>query len=84
MVVSGFLAGLFVPLSLFPGWLHAVAYLTPFPAVMMTPIDVLTGTATDADAWLRVGEQMLWLTGLLLLGQALTRAGRRKLEVQGG
>lgn len=84
MVVSGFFAGLFVPLSLFPGWLHAIAYATPFPAVMMSPIDVLTGTVTGLDAWRTVAEQALWLGLLLLVGHRLTSAGRHKLEVQGG
>ena len=36
MVVSGFLAGLFVPVPLFPGWLRAVATATPFPSMMST------------------------------------------------
>src|SRR5579862_5158046 len=43
MLASGFLGGLYVPLALFPGWLRAVAEATPFPSIMMYPIDVLSG-----------------------------------------
>jgi ABC-2 type transport system permease protein len=84
MVVSGFLAGLFVPVWLFPGWLQAVAQATPFPSMLMYPVDVLSGRVDASGALLLVGVQAAWLVGVLGLGQFLTRAGRRHLEVQGG
>jgi ABC-2 type transport system permease protein len=84
MIVSGFLAGLFVPISLFPDWLSIAARVTPFPSMLMYPIDVLSGRITGLSACEIVAEQWGWLAVLGLLGAALTRAGRRKLEVQGG
>ena len=84
MVASGFLCGLFVPVALFPGWLRALAACTPFPAFMMYPIDILSGVAGTAGAAGLVLAQLGWLAGLAAAGQLLTRAGRRRLEVQGG
>lgn len=84
MVVSGFLAGLFVPIWLFPGWLQAVAQATPFPSMLMYPVDILSGRADVSGALVLVGIQAAWLAGVLAAGQVLTRAGRRHLEVQGG
>lgn len=84
MVVSGFFAGLFVPLPLFPGWLHALAYATPFPSVLMTPVDVLSGQLAGLAAVHAVVVQVAWLGGVLVLGRLLTGAGLRRLEVQGG
>ncbi|HET8560378.1 MAG TPA: ABC-2 family transporter protein [Marmoricola sp.] len=84
MVVSGFCAGLFVPLSLFPGWLHALAYATPFPSILMTPVDVLSGQVVGSAAVHAVLVQVVWLGGVLLLGRVLTNAGLHRLEVQGG
>lgn len=84
MVVSGFLAGLFVPIRLFPDWLHAVATATPFPSMMMYPVDVLSGRVDGAAALGLVGLQLAWLAITLGAGQLATRAGRRRLEVQGG
>lgn len=84
MVASGFLAGLFIPIALFPGWLLAVAQATPFPSMMMYPIDVLTGRADIAHSVVLILIQLGWLAATLLAGQLLTWAGRRKLEVQGG
>lgn len=84
MVVSGFLAGLFVPISLFPDWLRIAARATPFPSMLMYPIDVLSGRVVGVPAYGLVGEQVGWLAAVALAGLALTRSGRRKLEVQGG
>ncbi|GAA3833534.1 ABC transporter permease [Nocardioides panacisoli] len=84
MVVSGFLAGLFVPIWLFPGWLQAVAQATPFPAMLMYPVDVLSGRVDVSGALTLVAAQLGWLLLVAATGQTLTRAGRRHLEVQGG
>ncbi|GAA1155516.1 ABC transporter permease [Nocardioides aquiterrae] len=84
MVVSGFLAGLFVPIGLFPGWLHAIATATPFPSMMMYPVDILSGRVDGLAAVGLVGLQLLWLALTVTAGQLATRAGRKRLEVQGG
>ncbi|WP_460835415.1 ABC transporter permease [Nocardioides hungaricus] len=84
MVVSGFLAGLFVPIAMFPDWLYALATATPFPSMMMYPVDILSGRVGGADSAGLVGLQVLWLALTVGLGQLATHAGRRRLEVQGG
>lgn len=84
MVASGFLGGLFVPITLFPPWLRLLAQATPFPSIMMYPVDVLSGLDGTSGAAGLVAEQLAWLAGLAVAGQVLTRAGRRRLEVQGG
>lgn len=84
MVVSGFFAGLFVPLGLFPGWLHTIAIATPFPSMMQLPIDILSGHSSGSAAFGDLGQQGCWLAATWAIGHLLTRAGRRKLEVQGG
>lgn len=84
MVVSGFLAGLFVPVSLFPTWLQIMANSTPFPSMMMAPIDVISGRVSGLDSLRVVAVQCLWLALVWLVGHLMTRAGRQKLEVQGG
>jgi ABC-2 type transport system permease protein len=84
MLASSFLGGLYVPLALFPGWLRAVATATPLPAIMMYPINVLSGMGSVAHAAGLVLAQLAWLAGVAGIGQLLTRAGRKKLEVQGG
>jgi ABC-2 type transport system permease protein len=84
MVVSGFLAGLFVPIGLFPGWLHAVATATPFPSMLMYPVDILSGRTGGLGAIGLIARQVGWVAVTVAAGQLATRAGRRRLEVQGG
>jgi ABC-2 type transport system permease protein len=84
MLGSGFLGGLYVPIALFPHWLRIVAAATPFPSIMMYPVDVLSGIGGAGRAAELVLAQLGWLAGVAAVGQLLTRAGRRRLEVQGG
>ncbi|MVA76780.1 ABC transporter permease [Auraticoccus sp. F435] len=83
-IVATFLAGLFVPVDLFPGWLRGLAALTPFPTFLQYPVDVLSGRVVGLDAWSHLATQAGWLLGMLLLAQLLATLGRRHLEVQGG
>ncbi|WP_240644185.1 ABC transporter permease [Antribacter gilvus] len=84
MAVGGLFAGLFTPFHLFPDWLQVIGRATPFPSMMMFPIDVLTARVTGFAALQVVGVQLAWLAGALAVGHLMTRAGQRKLEVQGG
>ncbi|GAB04327.1 ABC-2 type transport system permease protein [Gordonia amarae] len=84
MVASGFLAGLFVPVRLFPDWLRTLAHCTPFPSTLMTPVDVLTGMSTGRDAVVAVLVQLAWLAALAVVGERMTVRGHRHLEIQGG
>ena len=84
MVVSTFLAGLYVPVAMFPGWLHALALATPFPSILQVPINVISGQVTGPEAYGVVLMQLVWLVATCALGRVLTNAGRTKLVVQGG
>lgn len=84
MVVSGFLAGLVVPVWLFPQWLQTLAECTPFPSMLMYPADILSGRSSATEGMALVLVQLGWLVATVVVGQLLTRAGRRKVEVQGG
>jgi ABC-2 type transport system permease protein len=84
LIVSSSLCGLLVPVHFFPEWLRIIAYATPFPSMLQSPIDVLSGYVLDAAAVAVVGSQLAWL--VLLVGFARLvqwRAGHR-LVVQGG
>jgi ABC-2 type transport system permease protein len=84
MIASGFLGGLYIPISLFPQYLRIVATVTPFPSILMYPVDVISGLGGAGGAAELVLAQLAWLVGVAAIGQLLTRAGRQRLEVQGG
>ncbi|MEV6218844.1 ABC-2 family transporter protein [Nocardia sp. NPDC051833] len=83
-IVGTFLAGLFVPVHMFPDWLRTIAMATPFPSILQAPIDTLSGRVAGMDALLTVAAQGFWVLVIGLLGRVLLRAGQRRLEVQGG
>ncbi|MFI9403384.1 ABC transporter permease [Nocardia sp. NPDC052316] len=83
-VAGTFLAGLFVPVHMFPAWLRTVAQATPFPSILQAPIDVLSGRITGTAAVSVVAVQVFWVLVVGGTGRILLAAGRRKLEVQGG
>ncbi|WP_280347036.1 ABC transporter permease [Nocardia neocaledoniensis] len=83
-IVGTFLAGLFVPVHMFPDWLRVVAMTTPFPSILQAPIDTLSGRAAGTQALTTVAVQCFWVLVIGLLGRVLLRAGQRRLEVQGG
>ena len=80
VVLSNVLSGLIVPVAWFPGWLGVVADCTPFPSMLMAPVDVVMGRSGIGT----VGVQALWLVGTLGLGRVVLARATRKLVVQGG
>lgn len=84
MVLTGFFAGLFVPIALFPDWLRVIAHCTPFPAMLQYPVDVVSGRVDLATSATLLIQQLGWLAAVVLAGHLLTVAGRTRLEVQGG
>jgi ABC-2 type transport system permease protein len=84
MITGGLLCGLYLPVPWFPDWLRTIAQWSPFPSMLQNPIDILAGRVVGADIASAVAVQLYWATLLIVLGQVVLRAGRRRLEVQGG
>jgi ABC-2 type transport system permease protein len=84
VLASGMLGGHLIPVQLFPGWLQTVAYATPFPAMIQSPIDLVTGQAVGWGVLQRVVVQVVWALGLLGLGRVVLARATRRLVVQGG
>lgn len=83
-VIASFLAGLVVPVSMMPPWLGQIATATPWPSMLQTPIDILTGRLTGSQMITAFGIQLAWLIAIVGLTGLVFRLGRRHLEVQGG
>ena len=81
---SAFLSGLMIPVPWFPGWLHTVADLTPFPTFLQYPVDLLMGRVTGWPAVGHLGIQLAWLLAALTLGRAMLSRATARLVVQGG
>lgn len=80
-VITGVLAGLVVPIGLFPQWARVALWCTPFPALVQVPADLLIERGPAAAM---LAHQAGWAIVLLLAGRVVLRRGERTLVVQGG
>lgn len=80
-VTSSLLAGLVLPIGLFPEWAKVAIWCTPFPATLQVPADLLVGRGNTA---VLLAYQLAWAVGLLWLGRVVLRRAERILVVQGG
>ena len=84
VLTSNVLCGLLVPIHFLPGWAAAVAYATPFPAMLQTPLDVVTERSTGLAALGLIAAQVGWTAALLAVAVWVFDRGTRRLVVQGG
>ncbi|HMI94700.1 MAG TPA: ABC-2 family transporter protein [Polyangiales bacterium] len=81
IIASGLLAGLIVPIGLFPRWAEIAVWCTPFPAMLQVPADLLV---ERGNPLLLLAHQLGWAIVLLWLGRVVLRRAERVLVVQGG
>lgn len=78
------LAGTIIPISLFPGWLHAIAQVLPFQGLAYTPLSIYTGAITGAAIWRAIAVQLIWALALVVLTRLVWLRALRRLVIQGG
>jgi len=84
VTLSLFFSGFIVPLPFFPGWLEAIAYATPFPSLVQSPVDIFVGQSQGLEIPLALAQQLGWAAVLFALVQGVFAIGTRKLVIQGG
>jgi ABC-2 type transport system permease protein len=82
--ISWFMSGFFMPLSFFPDWFQRLCYLTPFPQMINTPIEIFLGQLGPAETIQALTTQASWIIALFIMGQLALAAGVRRLVIQGG
>jgi ABC-2 type transport system permease protein len=78
------LSGFYMPLNLHPEWFQRLCELTPFPAMVSTPLHVFLGTIEGPALWWAMLNQLLWAIVLLAASQIVLNLGLRRLVIQGG
>ena len=82
--LSWFLSGFFMPLRFFPEWFQRLCYLTPFPQMINTPIEIYLGQLSRAQTLQALSVQVAWIVALVVFGQIILMSGVRRLVIQGG
>ncbi|MFJ6199268.1 ABC transporter permease [Micromonospora sp. NPDC092111] len=83
-LVSQFMAGVFVPLSYFPGLLRTLAEHLPFQATTYTPVAIYVGQLEGTEAIRAIGVQLLWIVLLALAARVVWSRALHRVVVQGG
>jgi ABC-2 type transport system permease protein len=81
---SQFLSGFILPLRLMPDWFYRFCYLTPFPSMLNTPVEIFLGTLTGQEIIFAIASQLGWFVALSAISLLIMRAGLRRLVIQGG
>lgn len=84
IAAANLFSGMVVPLVFLPGDLADALRLTPFAAIIQSPIDVWMGEEVGGSTLGVLALQALWAAVLLAAGRSVLAAGTRKLVVQGG
>jgi ABC-2 type transport system permease protein len=79
-----FLSGFIIPLRFMPDWFADLCWITPFPHMVTTIVDVYLGLLTGNQLILSLGYQLLWIGVLYLVCQVVLRMGIRRLVILGG
>lgn len=82
--VAGFLSGFIMPLRLYPDWFASLCRLTPFPALINTPVEAYLGVLSGSELVGALLNQAFWFLVLAALCELTLRAGVRRLVIQGG
>ncbi len=82
--VTWVLSGFFMPLRFFPDWFQRFCYLTPFPSMVTTTIDIYLGLLTGPALVQALVMQLFWIGVMTLACQLVLRAGVHRLVIQGG
>lgn len=83
-VIVMFFSGFLMPLRFFPDWVQTLAYLTPFPHMLNTVVEVYLGVVTGSALLQALLAQTLWAVGLVALCQLVLARATRRLVVLGG
>jgi ABC-2 type transport system permease protein len=82
--LTDLLAGVYLPLWVFPGWLQHTALALPFRGINFTPVAIFVGYFAPDRVPLELAFQAAWVIALVLLSRLVYRRAQKTLAVQGG
>ena len=83
-LLAGVLSGGYLPLLLWPDFMHGVLMIQPFAGLMDIPFRLYVGAILPGDALGAIGLQLLWMMVFIVLGKFLMHRKINRLIVQGG
>lgn len=84
ITVSEVFSGAVVPLPFFPSFLKVIANVLPFHYIADFPFRVYSGNIPLTSCYQLIGNEILWIIVILMIGYFLTVNAVKKVVVQGG
>lgn len=82
--LTEFFSGALIPVALFPAWLRAISYASPFPLMLQVPVAILLGQPLPMPVWLTMSLQVLWIAAFFALHTLLYHHIRQNATLAGG
>ena len=79
-----FFSGFLMPLRYYPEWVIRLSYLTPFPSMINTVVEIYLNMLQGPELCQALLVQLAWTIALIGAGQLALRAGVRRLVILGG
>jgi len=83
-LVSWFFSGFLMPIRYFPEWFQRLCYLTPFPHLINTIVEIYLGVVDGPELINILILQICWALGLMGVCYWVLKAGIRRLVILGG
>jgi ABC-2 type transport system permease protein len=83
-IIVMFFSGFLMPLRFFPEGVQTIAYLTPFPHMLNTVVEVYLGVLTGMNLVWALLAQAAWVIGLVVICQFVLSRATRRLVILGG
>ena len=83
-VLSSFLSGALIPLSMFPPACQTLLHLLPFQGIVFIPCSIFTGAFTKTQALQSVLFQLFWIVILWIWGSLAWKKACAALSLYGG
>lgn len=79
-----FFSGALIPVAMFPQWLKAISYATPFPYMIQVPIAILLGQDLPVEIPAMFLIQIFWAVIFFFTHCMLYRRARKNMVIAGG
>lgn len=82
--VIAVLAGVVIPIHLFPQILQNICEILPFRSMIQVPFDIFLEKIPPDSAFGYIGIQLAWVAGFFLLAVLFVNYCRKKVDIMGG
>jgi ABC-2 type transport system permease protein len=83
-IIAEFFSGAIIPIPLMPETLKSICYALPFRLGSDFPFRIYSGNIGMSEAFQGISIQILWIIGLILIGNLALRMTLKRVVVQGG